>query len=175
MSERLFALLDAFAEKISNFQKLFTKFQDYSSCLITQLSNKKLKLLKLLVSEWFICYLSVYDEFFSLYVGNIWLPRHMHEQSIYQHLRKGRDHAHAYKGAWTSKCSLDGIVYEINKLSNEDERVENRINQLSPIMDSFPTQFQAIVHDVLAVVRGICLKDTLKSSFDHQVERLEFR
>jgi hypothetical protein len=198
MTTKFNQLLDDFSSKISQFQILFTQFLNHSlflsnnSFLISSPSSSsasssssslssssshhhQLNSLRSLLSEWFVCYLSVYDEFFSLYVGNIWLPRHMDQQSRYQHQRKGRDHADVYKGAWLSKCSMDGIQYEANRLEIEDERTENRINQFLPLMDSFQPQFRKILDTISSKLRQIAVKDSLRVCFDHQIEKIEFR
>ena len=188
MSTKFNQLLDDFSSKISQFQTLFTQFLNYSlflsnnsfllppsSLSSSSYSNPQLNSFKVLLSEWFLCYLSVYDEFFSLYVGDIWLPRHMNQQSRYQHQRKGRDHADVYKGAWLSKCSMDGIQYEAKRLQIEDERTENRINQFLPLMDSFQPQFRKILDTISTKLRQIATKDSSRICFDHQVEKIEFR
>ena len=99
----------------------------------------------------------------------------MNEQRIYEHIRKGRDHADAYKGIWTSKCSIDGISYEVTRLNIEDERIENRVSQLTSVMDSYPSQFQRIIQELTTKLKEICKKESIKLCFDHQVEKIEFR
>jgi hypothetical protein len=186
MTTKFNRLLDDFSSKISQFQNLFTQFLNSSHFLSensfvipssSPSSSPSLRLnsLKSLLSEWFVCYLSIYDEFYSLYVGDIWLPRHMNQQELYQHERKGRDHADVYKGAWLSKCSMDGIQYEAKRLKIEDERTENRINQLLPLMDSFQTQFLRIRDTISSKLRHIVVKDSLLLCFEHRVEKIEFR
>lgn len=175
MNNKFNQLLDAFSDKINNFEGLFHRFREYTTCIFSQLTQQKLSILKNTISEWFICYITIYDEFFSLYVGNIWLPRHMSEQTVYQHIRRGRDHADAYKGLWTSKCSMDGIVYEANRLNLEDERAENRISNFTTVMDSYPPQFQRMIQEFNSKIKGICKKESLKVCFDHQVEKVDFR
>jgi hypothetical protein len=179
---KLTQLLDEFALKVSQFETLFSLFHTHSMLISDHLSSSsstnRINIFKKQVSEWFICYLAVYDEFFALYVGNISLPRHSSssEQSRYQHHRQGRDHADVYKGAvWMSKCSMDGIQYEVSQLRSEDERVENRLNQLLPRMDSFPSQFQRISQLVTNKLRQLSVKDSFRASFEHRVEKIEFR
>jgi hypothetical protein len=177
---KLAQLIDEFALKVSQFEALFAQFAALSQLLSDRLiaSSQRLNFFKRQLSEWFVCYLAIYDEFFSLYVGNIWLPRHTSpsEQIRYQHHRKGRDHADVYKGAvWMSKCSIDGIQYEANQLRVDDERIENRINQLPPQMDSYPPQFNRITQLVTTKLRQISVKDSLRASFEHQREKLEMR
>lgn len=175
-SNKLNQLLGGFSRKINNFEDLFNRFREYTTLIFNQLtSQQKVSIIKNIISEWFVCYITIYDEFFSLYVGNIWLPRHMNEQTIYEHVRKGRDHADAYKGLWTSKCSMDGIVYEVTRLNIEDERIENRVTQFSSIMDSYPQKFQRLIQEFNTKLRSICKKESIKLCFDHQVEKIEFR
>ena len=123
MTDRLIKDIKAFQAKCSALSDLVTHFVNFSATTETRIASTSqdgsspLKTLRHTIACWFVLYCALHDEFMFLISGDTSCSRHAADKSLYQHSRAAAREVH--KGDWLSRCSYDGLNYEIRQVPSK--------------------------------------------------------
>eukprot|EP00602_Paraphysomonas_sp_CaronLab_P013417 CAMPEP_0185040982 /NCGR_PEP_ID=MMETSP1103-20130426/39724_1 /TAXON_ID=36769 /ORGANISM="Paraphysomonas bandaiensis, Strain Caron Lab Isolate" /LENGTH=600 /DNA_ID=CAMNT_0027580529 /DNA_START=36 /DNA_END=1835 /DNA_ORIENTATION=- len=173
-------VVDVFIERLNEFGGLMDRYVAYTASRVRDASEPTLstRTLRQLLSEWFVCFLTLHDEYQALYVGDMRLARHRALHREYKHDRK--EPPGTYKGKWQSKCSVDGINCELGRLSQRDlgkQSVENAISSFDNAvcgLNARNKQLKDSLSEVTTALSRLGAKD-IDSSMVYPVESLRYK
>lgn len=114
MANRIVEDIALFEIKCRNLHDVAKAFDCYSSSVLNRFVDLPLNVLLETISTWFVLFCALTDECTYLLSGDITSPRHRADKAKFQHNRVAS--RERYMGEWQSRCSADGIEYEVRQL-----------------------------------------------------------
>jgi hypothetical protein len=126
MANRVIEDISVFRAKCTYIRDVVKSFLTFSTSVISTIQGKSdasktqpLSALQKSIATWFVLYCALIDECTYIISGDISSARHNGDKAKHQHTRTAS--REIYRGLWLSRCSADGIEYEVRQLPPKEQ------------------------------------------------------